>query len=405
MDAAGRASRGVHATGRPTSVFVPRRRADRVSFYVAMAVVGVLSVLFLWGSLRAPQSLHVATTPSEGEHSRGLGGRVGAARRAETVDDGLSAFVGAGAGRGGGGGSDPSVARRAGCTFVKSPGGDCAPSPACGEGGYHGFLELEGGGGGEWHPPHSSRPPISGSAGAGSGCLVSLKYKFIYVHVLKSAGSTLKWFFGNGLCGEEVTRPAHPPCSAGTDVLEVVSCHTAFRNHPDFFSFSFVRNPFGRAFSGYSMAKHMRSGGGGEDEPFPLSFDAFAARPEAIRAYSRTDAVHWKPQTDFLLDANHCPTVSYIGKVEDFARDMPEVLARIASPEMDAYYAEHGMKSSKEKDNTFGERAVADAGGSLRDVYTSTDTVHHVSNRYSVDFAFLGYDPDTVPLSGAEDGG
>ena len=53
MDVAGRASRGTHATVRPRSVFVPRRRADSAPFYVAMALAGLLSLLFLWGTLRS----------------------------------------------------------------------------------------------------------------------------------------------------------------------------------------------------------------------------------------------------------------------------------------------------------------------------------------------------------------
>ena len=67
---------------------------------------------------------------------------------------------------------------------------------------------------------------ILGSAHAGSECALSEKYKFLYIHVLKSAGMSVKTFLKNALCGTTAI-----PCPRGDDVLEIVDCSWAVMMH------------------------------------------------------------------------------------------------------------------------------------------------------------------------------
>ena len=90
---------------------------------------------------------------------------------------------------------------------------------------------------------------IPGAAKSGSGCALSHKYQFMFVHVLKSGGTTIKGFLQRALCNG--TTKACP-------YLEIVDCATAIVAHPHYFVFSFVRNPYSRMYSAYAMADAFR---------------------------------------------------------------------------------------------------------------------------------------------------
>ena len=81
------------------------------------------------------------------------------------------------------------------------------------------------------------RMTLSGTPTAGSGCAISHNYKFIYIHVLKSGGMTIKAFLKRALCNRTAT-----PCPMGRNVLEIVNCATAVSNHANYFVWSFVRD-------------------------------------------------------------------------------------------------------------------------------------------------------------------
>lgn len=124
---------------------------------------------------------------------------------------------------------------------------------------------------------------VSGSAIAGSGCAMSTKYKFIYIHVLKSGGISLKGFLKDALCGTEDNSPpflfgsrAWFSCKAGRNILQVVDCTQAIRQHPDYFVWSFIRNPYSRFYSGYAMAAGYERNP--NEEP-KFSFEDFALHP------------------------------------------------------------------------------------------------------------------------------
>jgi Sulfotransferase family len=237
------------------------------------------------------------------------------------------------------------------------------------------------------------RMAVSGSARAGSGCALSVKYKFLYIHVLKSGGMTIKAFLKNALCGTTAK-----PCPMGDDVLEIVDCAAAVLHHADYFVFSFVRNPFSRLYSGYSMADSMRSKGMMTRPEFTFSDFVMASTVER-RRMSMTSPSHYLPQASFLFDKeSHCPVVDFIGRLERFDEDLQIVLSKIASPELQAYYdAKHG-DMLHESNTAYGKRKQEkDLGGSLLNAFSTPELVDAAAKEFEEDFRLLGYDPTVVP--------
>lgn len=109
----------------------------------------------------------------------------------------------------------------------------------------------------------------SGQARAGSGCFISHEYQFVYIHVLKSGGMTLKQFLRLGLCSTPTStttsttnKKSGSVCSS--QLLQVVDCRLALEEHAEnYFIWSFVRNPYDRMYSAFAMALAYRGGGGG----------------------------------------------------------------------------------------------------------------------------------------------
>ncbi len=86
-----------------------------------------------------------------------------------------------------------------------------------------------------------------GDTGWASGCILSDKYRFVFIHVLKSGGTAVKKFIKESLC-----EPDDHDCSrAPKSLVRAEGCIKSIRDHQDYFHFSFVRNPYSRIFSAY----------------------------------------------------------------------------------------------------------------------------------------------------------
>jgi hypothetical protein len=256
----------------------------------------------------------------------------------------------------------------------------------------HGFV----------HRPASLRNHsmmLSGQAKAGSGCAISHRYQFLYIHVLKSGGMTIKTFLKQALCHLSTKMP----CKGGPDALQIVSCRTAIQRYPHYFVWSFVRNPYGRMYSSYAMAldyNHKKGrnetlppfefeqyvtakGGGGNLHPhskkrrynrgirptttngrqlrelfMPHNRQSLHLPPrrgsktgnhplltltpqcQARRSLTYMDPVHCQPQYQFLFDDDHrhCPVFDFLGRLEHFQQDLKRVVGILQSPELDRHY-------------------------------------------------------------------
>ena len=226
---------------------------------------------------------------------------------------------------------------------------------------------------------------IAGRASAGSGCAISHRYKFVYIHVLKSGGMTIKTLLKRGLCGG-VTQTCED--------LKIVDCVSAVYSYPKYFVFSFVRNPFSRIYSAYSMALSMPKPGS-----TPVSFEAFATMNRTLRRdASKTSPSHYVPQTSFLMDFSNCPVVDYVGRLERFRDDMQIIINQIQSPELRDYFAASGGRDLRENCTSFGERKKQrELGGSLQNAYQSQSVIDAVAREFESDFKLFGYDPTVIP--------
>ena len=225
-------------------------------------------------------------------------------------------------------------------------------------------------------------PVLSG----GRGCAVSHRYKFVYVHVQKSGGMTVKTILKRGLCGGEVAQTC--------DDLEIYDCNSAISAFPHYFVFSFVRNPFSRMYSAYSMAETMK-----RRDSHPVSFDEFATMTRVQRLIARKLAdSHYDLQIKFLMDSSHCPVVDFVGRLERFQDDMQIVINQIQSPDLQAFFTASGGKDLVDNCTNFGERKkLSELGGNLRNAYQSQATIDAIAKEFEFDFKLLGYDPTQVP--------
>ena len=287
----------------------------------------------------------------------------------------------------------------------------------------YGFLQYE------TPTARGRRLVVSGSAKAGSGCALSVKYRFLYIHVLKSGGMSIKAFLKNALCGTTVQ-----PCPMGHDVLQIVDCASAIQKHSnDYFVFSFVRNPFSRLYSGYSMADSMRSRGPAmttwkhyQKPEFTFS-DFVMGSTMKRRMMSFTSPSHYLPQVSFLFDKeSNCPVVDFIGRLERFQEDLQLVVSKIASPELQSYYNTVINNANQQQQHDGGGNAINvnnnttpsaqqnlllhesntaygkrkrehDLGGSLSNAFSTPELIEAAAKEFARDFRLLGYDPTVVP--------
>jgi hypothetical protein len=257
----------------------------------------------------------------------------------------------------------------------------------------------------------------SGQAKVGSGCAKSVKYKFVYIHVLKSAGMTIKAFLKRALCGgstgnvtpcfesdndndehSEHSEPAEP-------LLEIVNCAAAMQEHPDYFVWSFVRNPFSRLYSGYSMADDFRHRGGrqqGHEHDMPaFTFSDFGQASQTARSrMTSASNAHFLPQTNFLFSRSSCPVFDFLGRLEHLDEDLATVLSIVGSPELTDYVRANNGTIHHERNTAYGSsKSLTELHGDLRNAYAANSVQAAAAVEYARDFKLLGYDPNLIPTT------
>ena len=235
----------------------------------------------------------------------------------------------------------------------------------------------------------------------GKSCAISHKYKFVYIHVLKSGGSTTKEFLRKSFCGVD-----DPHCLSleDTELIQPISCgevRSKRELQSDYFYWSFVRNPFSRAFSMYSMAKGAYPKNANVTTDY--TFDNFILNPKERSKYTNLSPSHYDPQTGFLFNSHNCPLVDFIGRVENFDQDMNILLTkyiRNATEMMHLFY--DVQNSTVGLVNTWGRNEKKNhlQDGNLKYAYRSKNVHESVVDVYRADFELLGYDTsfDAIPM-------
>jgi len=258
-------------------------------------------------------------------------------------------------------------------------------------------CSVEGEAYGEVHRQFRKAKPEFMGYGRDTGCYVSDKYRFVFVHTLKNAGSSTQAWLRGALCdGAAIEK-------CDESVLRVTVCRKTFDNHPDYFRWTWARDPLDRAVSLYAMAifwqktmpigpQHGMHGlrGQGQDKVESMrgvSFAKFWGNPGRAQL-SKMDAIHFKEQATFMRSKDGCFAVDYVGRLSDGDSDMGRIVERIGAKPLKEFYVRHGFKVPHTWN--MGTKMLADGELDLRKELENPETLKVLHELYATDCALFG---------------
>ena len=192
--------------------------------------------------------------------------------------------------------------------------------------------------------------------------MISLKHKFIFIHIPKCGGTTLEESLVDGSCiFRGNTWPhnlkLHYPLNHCTldDIKESKALHP---NFDKFYSFTFVRNPFSRLLSEYFYLK----------DRLKLSKDI------------KKELIYLAEQSENGVMGNHCVSqykfinnkINFIGKFENLQQDFDIICDKIGIPQQQLSH------NNKTKHRHYTE-------------YYDDETRQIVAEKYAKDIEHFGY--------------
>ncbi|WP_435577587.1 sulfotransferase family 2 domain-containing protein [Gilvibacter sp.] len=159
------------------------------------------------------------------------------------------------------------------------------------------------------------------------------EHKCLFIHIPKTAGQSVEDYFLKEM-GRDRTddnskyllginpkeqgpkRLAHLTASEYVDLNHVDS-----KTFEDYFKFCFVRNPWERLVSLYRFRGFSTV----------CSFAVFV--DHYLEHYISHENWFFKPQTEFIFDANDNPLCDFIGRMENLQKDFDIVLERLSMPQ------------------------------------------------------------------------
>lgn len=214
--------------------------------------------------------------------------------------------------------------------------------------------------------------------------LISHKHKIIFIHIPKCAGSSIEKFFGMSkishkwdktnrlyLKGWDSIHKMHLQHAKASDLLDKKLIQEKVWD--EYYKFTFVRNPWDRAYSDYLwMQKDRKLEGSFED--YILKRGVFEKHLTDVQSkHNRAD--HLFPQHEFVYDDQENCLVDYIGKFENLESDFDEICIQAG--------IEKGQLPHEKKSTT--KRLH------YREFYTSAQRVL-VAEKYAKDIELFGYE-------------
>lgn len=223
--------------------------------------------------------------------------------------------------------------------------------------------------------------------------IVSNSHRFIFVHVLKTGGTsvcaaldeTLRWndlILGGTGFGEQLNRAFRErhglrKHSTAREIRAVVGDAL----WSSYFTFAFVRHPYARAVSHYTwLARRNREeserNSASRTWPTMQAFVASRDFSEFIRHEKFLASEAARPQCEAICDDSGTPMVEFVGRLEHFEASMQAVTSRL------------GIAS-----RPLGQRNRSGDGRAPGDFLAREADYAHLERLYRPDFERLGYDP------------
>jgi hypothetical protein len=215
---------------------------------------------------------------------------------------------------------------------------------------------------------------------------ISNRYKCIFVHVPKAAGSSIE---NSSIFNDQRDK-------TGEYVGGHISAMQFQKKYPEefkaYFKFSFVRNPYSRIVSAFFYLMAGGSGNLHDTEIFKRyfrnsdgNFTSFCENE--LSTEMMENVIHFRPQYQLLCDEKQTVMVDFVGQQESFSQDAKKIFRALGVP----YKHQHLLRS---KNKHFS-------------AYYTKDAQEKVFSLYRLDFETFGYqskiDSQTQTHSGIHD--
>lgn len=219
--------------------------------------------------------------------------------------------------------------------------------------------------------------------------LLSLKYRFLFVHIAKTGGTSVRaalqglrwrdpWYLPMFLCSRMSHLAGHRIATKLPRHAKIVAAKELLPKEffDQLFKFAFVRNPWDLQVSSFHHIRRERPQYLGGHEDF-AGFLRWKLDPERPYQYHVDTSI--ERQTDYLIDLHGTVVVDFIGRYERLGDDFAAACKRIG-------IAPRALPH---------ERRATDRKKDYRSYYTD-ETAELVARHFARDVELLGYgfDPD-----------
>lgn len=153
----------------------------------------------------------------------------------------------------------------------------------------------------------------------------------LFIHIPKTGGTTIHEYLGE----YATARPDH------------IFAAEARKEWPEYFFYTFMRNPYTRMVSLYE-SQFPREWSGHyhlPKEPTNLSFERYVQIIVERQHDDERHLAHWRPQTDWVFDDDDNLMVDYVGHMETLKNDAEEITRLIGMEEVIERNLNHSNKS------------------------------------------------------------
>ena len=196
---------------------------------------------------------------------------------------------------------------------------------------------------------------------------VNTKEKFVFIHIPKCAGTSVARYLNiddsyYSLEHEKINNVLYTPQHYTYKILNKKI------NLKDYFTFSFVRNPYNRVISDFFWLQDI---GKLDKTTDKKNFDEWF-----FKYYSVIDIDHKLPQNNYICDIDGNILVDYVGRVESFNEDFNTILNFIKQPKPNSPLKKNNHSKTDE----------------FKCMFLTSDVIDKINEIYNKDFKLFGYD-------------